>query len=159
MNSTTEVTVRPLSRDDLEEVAYIVEATDMFPGSMLDGMVANYFESESTDDRWLVVSTGKVQAVAYFVAERLTAGTWNLLLIAVSPQEQRKGIGARLLAAVESELAQEGNRLLIVETSGLASFESTRNFYLRQGYTQEARIRDFYEDGNDKVTFAKRLTS
>ena len=48
-------------------------------------------------------------------------------------------------------------RILIVETLGTDEFLQTREFYLKNGFDEEARIRDFYEDGGDKVVFWKRV--
>ena len=48
-------------------------------------------------------------------------------------------------------------RLLIVDTSSLPAFDGARAFYPALGFREEARIRDFWTDGDDKVTFAKRL--
>lgn len=45
--------------------------------------------------------------------------------------------------------------MLLVET--LASFDRTRAFYSKCGYEEEARIRDFYAAGDDKVVFCKVL--
>lgn len=55
-------------------------------------------------------------------------------------------------------LAARGERVLLVETSGLASFERTRAFYRKCGYDEEARIREFYQAGEDKIVFRKSLT-
>ena len=59
---------------------------------------------------------------------------------------------------VEERLAKGGERLLIVETSSLDGFERARDFYEKCGYTEEARIRDFYTTGDDKVVFLKQLS-
>ena len=48
--------------------------------------------------------------------------------------------------------------MVIVETSSLLHLDKARNFYLKQGYDQEARIREFYKAGDDKITFRKALT-
>jgi hypothetical protein len=58
---------------------------------------------------------------------------------------------------VERALAAGGARLLLIETSGLGSFERTRAFYQALGYVEEARIREFYKAGDDKVIFRKTL--
>jgi hypothetical protein len=47
---------------------------------------------------------------------------------------------------------------LLVETSGSEDFAGTRAFYNSIGYTQEARIRDFYQGGDDKIVFRKDLS-
>jgi hypothetical protein len=52
---------------------------------------------------------------------------------------------------------EKGERVLIIETSGVPSFEPTRAFYRNHGYAEEARIREFYGPGDDKVVFWKAL--
>ncbi len=57
----------------------------------------------------------------------------------------------------ETALAVLGQRVLLVETSGLPEFDRTRDFYRLLGYTEEARIHDYYAAGEDKVVFWKAL--
>lgn len=87
----------------------------------------------------------------------MTDGTSNLLLIAVHPEQQGHGIGQALMRDAEVTLATHGQRVLLVETSGLPEFERTRDFYQRLGYTHEARIRDYYAAGEDKIVYWKAL--
>lgn len=54
-------------------------------------------------------------------------------------------------------LRVRGGRVLLVETSGLASFERTRVFYRKCGYEEEARICDFYKADDDKIVYRKAL--
>ena len=66
-------------------------------------------------------------------------------------------MGAALLAHVEAQLSAAGERILLVETSGLPEFARTRRFYAKLGYQEEARIREFYQAGEDKIVFRKAL--
>lgn len=150
-------TIRPLGRDDLGRVGHLAESNGMFPAAMLDDMVAPFFSKQSGDHRWLVLDDGRVDGVAYYVPEALTDGTWNLLLIAVEPERHGQGIGSALMQFVEQQLAGQGQRILLVETSGKPEFERTRAFYTMLGYDREARIRDFYAAGDDKIVFRKAL--
>jgi ribosomal protein S18 acetylase RimI-like enzyme len=138
--------IRSALRADQTALERIIAAVELFPVEMLGGMIAPYFASD-----------GGSVGVAYCAPERLTDGTWNLLMIAVHPDKQRQGRGAALIAAVEQQVAARGGRIVLVETSGLGSFEGQRALYKRLGYAEEARIRDFYEPGNDKVVFWKSL--
>lgn len=61
------------------------------------------------------------------------------------------------MSSIESNLAQLGCRVLLVETSGLAEFAGIRYFYEQIGYTKEAVIRDYYDAGDDKVVFTKAI--
>ena len=121
-------------------------------------MLAPYFQQVQAGPQfWLTDDEGGPVAVAYYAPERMTEGTWNLYLIAVHPQHQGKGRGSALLRQVEAALAERGERVLLVETSGLPEFDRTRAFYRSNGYNEEARIRDFHQAGEDKVIFRKVL--
>lgn len=50
-----------------------------------------------------------------------------------------------------------GKRILVVETSDLKKFELTRRFYEGIDYVEEAHIREFYDEGEGKVVFWKKL--
>jgi ribosomal protein S18 acetylase RimI-like enzyme len=152
--------IRALERCDVPALKGVIEATELFPCEMLDGMLAGYLDGNAAEEIWLTASEGGSDgpfALAYCTAERMTSGTWNLLLIAVHPDRQGRGHGARLTAYVEQLLARRGERILLVETSGLPAFARTRAFYAQCGYTEEARIREFYQEGEDKVVFRKAL--
>ncbi|MEM9568294.1 MAG: N-acetyltransferase, partial [Cyanobacteria bacterium P01_E01_bin.34] len=84
-------------------------------------------------------------------------GTWNILMLIVHPDYQRQGYGSALTYNVESTLAAQGARLVIVETSSRHEFEPARIFYGKCGYTEEARVRNFYASGDDKIVFCKDL--
>ncbi len=135
----------------------VINATGLFPAEMLDEMTAAYFDGAAPYEMWLTFDQDGPLAVAYCCPERMTQGTWNLLLIAVHPARQGQGVGAKLARHVETALAEAGERILLVETSGLPEFERTRAFYRRLGYAEEARIREFYRAGEDKIVFRKAL--
>lgn len=149
--------IRPSILDDTPSLESVIAAVELFPPDMLAGMMAPYLSEAETEELWLTFEDGLPRGVAYFVPERLTDRTWNLLLIAVHPERQGEGHGSALLHSVEAKLIELGGRMLIIETSGLAGFEAQRGFYRKCGYEEEARIRDFYESGNDKVVFRKIL--
>lgn len=149
--------IRPTTPDDFIALKNVIEATGLFPAEMLDGMLSDYFGGETENDYWLTDDNNGPKAFAYFAPERMTQGTWNLYLIAVHPDQQNQGRGTSILREVERILAARAARVLLVETSGLPSFEGTRAFYRKCGYDEEARIRDFYQDGEDKVVFRKNF--
>ncbi|WP_298467869.1 GNAT family N-acetyltransferase [uncultured Erythrobacter sp.] len=149
--------IRPLLAGDLARVAHLVDSNEMFPSAMLQEMTGPYLGGETDEHRWLVFDENRVDGVAYYAPEQLTQGTWNLLLIAVDPDVHGNGIGAALMNFVEAELGGQAVRILLVETSGTREFKRTRGFYDMLGYEREARIRDYYADGDDKIIFRKEL--
>lgn len=114
--------------------------------------------SESSGYYFLVEKeAGRVLGYTCYGPRSLTSGTFDLYWIAVDPNARGAGIGRKLLAATEQAIRTLGGRLLVLETSGLLTYEPTRKFYLSTGYTLEATLKDFYHAGDDLVIFTKHL--
>jgi ribosomal protein S18 acetylase RimI-like enzyme len=96
---------------------------------------------------------------ACFGATPATDGTYDLYWLAVDPAVQGRGIGRALVRDVEEKLIARGGRLLVVETSSRPDYASTRQFYTRSGYTEAARVRDFYAPADDRILLTTRLTT
>lgn len=151
------IDVRTMVREDLPFIAPVLDATGLFPAEMLAEMAAPFLEGTELH-LWLVaVMQGRCCGFAYCEPERATDGTFNLLAIAVSPENQGKGAGGALIAAIEARLRADAARVLIVETSALNAYADTWAFYLARGFAEEARIRDFYAEGEHKIVFWKHL--
>lgn len=151
------MSIRPTKTQDIPALQIVLEGTKLFPPEMLEGM---FEASQATDPKELFFTYedyGTTIAFCYAAPEELTNGTWNMLAIAVLPIRQGEGVGAALTAHLEAKLKSEGYRILIADTSGADDFSQTRMFYKKNGYSEEARIRDFWDAGDDKVTFRKAL--
>jgi ribosomal protein S18 acetylase RimI-like enzyme len=150
--------IRPTRSDDIPALQLVADGTELFPGELLPDMVSGFLGEGESHDVWLTCElAGKAEGFCYAVPEKLTDGTWNMLAIAVHPSQQGKGIGAAIVKHLEAALSERGQRVLIVDTSGTPEFRQTREFYRKNGYVEEARIRDFWAAGSDKVVFWKRL--
>ena len=114
--------VRFIVPEDIPSLKAVIEANNLFPPDMLDEMIFNYFNNNS-NDLWLTYDDNQPVAIAYCAPERMTEGTWNILLIAVHPDYQGKGYGTSILDYIEQMLAARGERLLLVETSSLDGLE------------------------------------
>lgn len=149
--------IRPVIPEDLDALKIVVDSADLFPAELLDEMIFPYFNN-NPDEFWITYIQDNIPiAVAYYAPEKMTSGTYNLFLIAVHPDFQHHNIGTELLGYIESHLKNLGERILIIETSGLPDFNRARDFYLKNHYDKEAMIKDFYASGDDKIIFKKYL--
>jgi ribosomal protein S18 acetylase RimI-like enzyme len=155
--------IRLTTPDDKGALLALTKATGLFESNQIEElaqMLNQHFSGEiDSQDVWFTDYDDEPVGVAYVAPERMTDGTWNLYLIAIHPDHQKQGRGTVLLRYVEQMLAERGERVLLVETSGTDDFEYVRAFYRNSGYEEEARIRDFYTDGVDKIVFRKLLGS
>jgi ribosomal protein S18 acetylase RimI-like enzyme len=154
-------TIRAARAQDRAAIIDVVRASGLLPPDALTEVEATldgFLTGAAATDRWLITDTGtSIAATAYYAPERMTDGTWNLYLLAVHPDHQGQGRGAALVRHVEQDLREAGARVLLIETSGVPDFAGQRAFYTGLGYHEEARIRDFYEPGDDKVIYWKIL--
>jgi ribosomal protein S18 acetylase RimI-like enzyme len=86
-----------------------------------------------------------------------TQGSFDLYWIAVTPDEQRKGLGAQVYARAEAAMRKAGAKHIYVDTSSSDRYAPTRGFYQRMGFVEEARLPDFYGPGDGKVIYVKSL--
>lgn len=149
--------IRPTTTSDFSALLTLATDCGLFEPDQVD-LLSNLLHNPNENDTWFTdVSGNEPVGVAYMAPEKMTHGTWNLYWIAVHPSQQRSGRGKAILEYVENWLRQKGERMLIVETAGIDEFEYVRRFYAKNGFEAEARIRDFYAAGVDKVVFRKVL--
>jgi len=150
--------IRPTKSDDIPELMLVLDGTELFPSEMLPDMIGGFLSSADSEDVWLTCEhAGQAIGFCYAVPEALTDGAWNMLAIAVLPSNQGKGAGGAIASELENVLSKRGHRVLIADTSGTDDFSKTRKFYRKNGYAEEARIRDFWAEGDDKIVFWKSL--
>ena len=148
--------IRIATSADVDPIGRIADATELFPSEMLPDLIAGHLADEPSEDVWTVCKEdGEVVGFCYAVPEQLTEGAWNMLAIGVRPDRQGNGVGGALVAQLHRTLRAKEARILLADTSGIPAFERTRAFYAKQGYDEEARIRDFWAAGDDKVTFRR----
>jgi ribosomal protein S18 acetylase RimI-like enzyme len=151
------ITLRDALRADVPAFKSIIEKVELFPAGFLDDMTASYFNGNPNNEIWRVAEHDSVAGFAYCAPERMTQGTNNMLLLAVAPEHQRHGIGAALITDMEEQVRSRGSHLLLVETSTLPAFEGPRRLYASLGFSEVARINNYYQQNEGKVVFAKDL--
>jgi ribosomal protein S18 acetylase RimI-like enzyme len=148
---------------DKPQIADITARAGVFSREEIDSVPAMFDEylrygADASGYHFIVYREGEqVLGYAIYGFRDLTDGVYDLYWIAVDPNARRKGVGRKLLNACEEAVREAGGRIIIAETSGTAEYESTREFYVRTGFVNEATIRDFYKPGDDLKIFVKRL--
>ncbi|MFC0007771.1 GNAT family N-acetyltransferase [Micromonospora siamensis] len=154
--------IRAITADDASDVVTLAVAAELFApdeAGIVRQMMADYVATRAAEGHRCLVDDrdGRLVAVAYYEPLPATDRTWELTMIGVDREHHRRGLGTGLLEAVEADLAGRDQRLLLVETSATAAFDRARAFYLARGYDEEARVRDYYQAGDDMVLFRKAL--
>ena len=80
-------------------------------------------------------------------------GTGRLLLLGVRADARRNGLGVGLCAAATNQLEATGARTVVVEMPDDTSTIACRTVLERCGFTEAARVPDYYRDGVALVVF------
>ncbi len=152
---------RPADRAPILEVA---EGLGMFTAEEV-GVVAELFDTYLRDPvhsgyNFLTCrdpATGAVLGFACWGPTSLSRGAADLYWIATARQAQGRGVGTDLFRAVEAAARAAGRWLILIWTSSRPDYAPARRFYQRMGCEVASQIADFYDRGDDLVTYVRRL--
>ena len=156
--------VRMLERRDREAVAGILRSDHTFDEGevavaleLVDGAIAQ----PDGDYQALVLEDdglgGNLLGYICYGRTPMTVSTWDLYWVATHQEARGRGVGRRLLGAMEAELVARRAGVVRLETSQSEAYGAARAFYDRTGWAEVGRIPDFYKPGDDLLIFAKRL--
>ena len=145
------IAVIGLSDDDDAEAARTYYE-DLYAGPEQDGpeICAHDFVSVDGSDR--VIGVGGVQK-----EDGEGEGIWWLSWWYVDPGHQDRGVGKALMGRALRWVRDQSGRKVYVDVSALDFYEKARRFYARHGFTEEARLKDYYAEGEDMVLMGKVL--
>jgi D-alanine-D-alanine ligase len=135
-------------------------AVELVDERLKEGLASEYYFVFAED------ASGRVIGYACFGPVAYTQGSFDLYWIAVHDSCRGHGLGQRIMAEAEGQIAagvptKSGEsvrgRRVYIETSSKVQYRPTREFYLRCGYREEARLADFYAPGDDKLVYVKAL--
>lgn len=87
----------------------------------------------------------------------MTDRCWDLYWIAVAPGAGRAGVGQLLAATMEKVISDLQGRQIHIDTSSLPTYLPACRFYEKIGFARQARLKDFYRQGDDKLIYVKYL--
>ena len=147
---------------DITRVFEIVESTKFFYDHEVEIAVELVTErlahGESTGYYFVFAEVdGVTAAYSCFGPITMSKTSFDLYWIATHKDFRGKGIGRKLLEETCKQAKKMGCSILIAETSGLEHYAPTRAFYISNKFDLEARLKDFYTMGDDKLFYTKRI--
>jgi len=148
--------------EDIEHVRNIVVSTGFFYDFEVPvavELVAEGVAEGAKSGYYFIFVEVEGRTVAYSCYGHI-AGTdagFDLYWIATHNDIRGSGIGKILLEETHKKAKEMGARYIIAETSSLEKYLPTRLFYEKNGYTKDAFIADYYQPGDGKIIYVKRL--
>lgn len=160
-----DVLFRDLPRpSDVDDIRRLVEGTGFFRPDEV-AVAAELVEerlAKGTDSGyyfWFADMDGRPAGYVCFGPTPCTIGSFDLYWIAVDRKRQSRGLGLRLCALAEESARAMSGRGMYVETSGKEQYLPTQRFYEKAGYRKAAELPDFYDVGDAKIIYSKKLLS
>ncbi len=153
---------RIVQPEDRRRVRHMVMATGFFNAAevaVAEELVAERLAKGVASGYSFVFAEVEGRALGYacFGPVPMTASSYDLYWIVVTPDAQRKGVGRALLVETERLIRRAGGERIYVDTSARPQYDSTRSFYEGMGFRQEALFQDFYAPGDGKAIYSKSL--
>jgi GNAT superfamily N-acetyltransferase len=147
---------------DIQRVIEIVESTKFFYDHEVEvaaELVAERLSHGESTGYFFVFAEvdGVTAAYTCFGPISMSKTSFDLYWIATHNDFRGKGIGKKILEETYKQARAMGCKIIIAETSGLPHYAPTRAFYDSTEFTLEARLKDFYEMGDDKLFYTKRI--
>jgi ribosomal protein S18 acetylase RimI-like enzyme len=153
--------IRHMIAEDKPDLMRVLRNTPEFTSAEVDlaeEVIDDYLEDSVASGFFILVSDLEPGIGGYVVygTVPITDNVWELYWFAVDGNIRRQGIGRKLWEAAENNMWEAGARLMVLETSSKSGYERTNLFYARSGYKVVGLIKDFYEIGDDQITYEKR---
>ena len=146
--------------EDIQTVRDIVESTEFFYDIEVPiavDLIRDTFQC-GQDYKFLFAEVdGKTVAYTCYGTIDGTIGGYDLYWIVTHNDYRGSGIGKNLIEETHNRVKKDGGKYIIAETSSIDKYLPTRNFYEKMEYINEASIKDFYREGDDKIFYIKRL--
>jgi ribosomal protein S18 acetylase RimI-like enzyme len=155
--------IRPFVKEDILPLKEILLATQVFRNEEIVvavELMEIVAEEPHQMDYMMFTSVSDDNAVQgyYCVGPTpMTEVSYDLYWMAVDPKRYGSGASRELMEHCETFVRSRSGKKIIAETSSLASYDRTRAFYVKYGFVEEARIKNYYSVGDDLVIFTKQL--
>ena len=118
-------------------------------------LVDVYFNNKEQKDYIFKISTieGQISAFICFGPTPMTRNTYDLYWIATHQNFRGKGLAHQLVDEMKDHMRKHGAKKIRIETSSQELYSGTQKFYQQLKFNMEARLRDFYSDGDDLLIF------
>ena len=150
--------------DDVGRVRSLVASTGFFNAAEVEvaaDLVTERLTKGIRSGYHFVLAERGASLVAYACYGPIegTQGSFDLYWIAVSPEEQRQGLGAQVYARAESAMRKAGAKQIYADTSSSDRYARHARLLSAHGLSGGCAAADFYAPGDGKIIYVKPLVT
>lgn len=149
-----------VNRDDLENVREILHSGGFFYDfeiAVAIELVEETLESDGESDYHFLFAELDGTTIGYtcFGHIACTKHSWDLYWIGAHNDSRGSGLGKKLMNETENIIRTLGGKAIYIETSSREKYLPTQKFYDSCGCELIASIKDFYDEGDDKMIYKR----
>lgn len=150
-------------KSDHEVITNLIQEIDLFTTDekeVVFELLDIYMFNELQKDYQFFATLEDDQSFSSFICfgpTPMSSNTYDLYWIGTHPNHRRKGLAAKLIDFMKAYMLEQQAKIIRVETSSQELYGGTVSFYDSLNFNEEARIRDFYKDGDDLIIYTARL--
>ena len=137
-----------MSPDHVSQVAYL--ETVCFHDPWSEKSIAS--ELDNVLSLWLVALEG--EEVIGYVGSQTVLGWSDMMNVAVHPDHRRKGVGEKLVTALEEALKAQESTCLTLEVR--ASNEPAKALYEKLGFIEVGRRKNYYRNPKEDALIMRK---
>lgn len=100
---------------------------------------------------------GKVVGFGCFSRIPCTLSSFEIYWLCVDKQQQGQGVGKKLIQEIIQEVKKNEAKKVVLQTAGRKQYLPTQKFYVAAGFDLEARIKDYYAEGDDCLIYTMEV--
>lgn len=150
-----------IKKEDLVAIKQILKSTGFFEQAPDEIDVAlelahlSLTEGNHVENYAFIFAEENQKTVAFCCFARIpcTISSFEIYWLGVDKQYQGKGVGKQLISHIIQELQKIGAKKIVLQTAGRDQYIPTQKFYTTVGFNLEARIKDYYAQGDDCLIY------
>jgi len=149
-------------QDDVEAIHVLVAGSGVFSAEEIDVAVElaeDALSHKETSGYHFILAevAGRLMGYSCFGRIPLTQERYDLYWIVVDGNAQQQGVASGILRKTETAIKEVGGKIVYAETSSRIIYAPAQSFYVKRGFKELARLKDFYSNGDDKLIYGKNL--
>jgi len=127
--------------------------------ALLQESVLTSVSDGATHQYWFIEDKGNVIGAIGVNENSYKSGGFEMTddYMAVHPEYRKKGLATQLLVTTEQFVKKQNGRYILIETCDIPSYAPARAFYEKQGYKKVGEIPDYYNPGEGKIEYYKKI--
>ncbi|HLW46719.1 MAG TPA: N-acetyltransferase [bacterium] len=155
VNGVAGVIVRPLRAADVEACTALMAGLPLWQRyGVSSGAARDWFAGTLRGERLAQVAenAGRVLGFAVYLLRGTFGHSGYVWAVGVAPEAQHRGVGGRLMDAVEDEIFEAGPNVFLLVS---ARNTPAQRFYERRGYRRIGEMNDYVAPGLTEILYRK----